>query len=212
MEFTKKKVVFFSIMAVFIIILILLGVFFGMFIVKEATRPKESDDPQTDMFSLNDFNIVDSPTTTYEGYLPEAQSQRYDYYPPLDTGDLMRWIMVTVTWRDEEDYSQGVLQYTNEPDSFSVSGKWEGGGGEEDPILIATGADTNVHDGEGRAYFELLVTHRQKASNKGSGLWNITVHMSVAGDHKNVSEKVRTQPDEGNSFTCVIESEIYKLV
>jgi hypothetical protein len=206
----KTKIAILIIIAVVVVSVTIPGIFIGMFIHKEATRPKDSDNPDEKMFTMTDYNLVNSPPTTSEGYLNEGESYRYDYSPPLEDGDLLRLIRVRLTWRDEEDMAEGLTQYDNEPDSFYVMGRWDSPKEDSNTAFIGSGAGKNMYDGEGLAWFEVLINHYSADSINGKGLWNITILMSYAGDHVHPSEKVPPQPDDGNSYQMSIEIEIYK--
>ena len=185
-------------------------VILGMFIYKETVRPKDSDNPADEMFSMANYDVVSSTATEYEGYLNEGDNYRYDHIPPMQEGDLLRLIRVSLRWTDEPDIADGHTQYDNEPDRFYLVLKWQSQAPGDDTVLIGSAAGQNLYDGEGLIQFHILLTHYSADSTDGMGAWNVTVHMVSAGDHIHPSEKIPNQPDDGNAYQLNVEVEIYR--
>ena len=102
-----------------VLTLVVLGTL-GYILSDEISIDRQTKEEEK-MFSLDDYDVVSVEPVTFDGYLNEGENYRYDYTPPLESGELLRWIKVTLTWTDEEDYSVGIIGYTNEPDSFYIT-------------------------------------------------------------------------------------------
>jgi len=193
--------------ALIVLTLIVLGIVFYIF-SDDITAPKEGKQ-QAQMFSVDDYQVVPLTPMTFDGYLAEGASQDFDYTPQIESGEMLRSITVSVTWTDEDDEQRGLIMYENQGDEFGITLTWQQSASEE---LLGSSAVpvANMHGQTGYVMTDILVRHYNEGSTKGEGPWTVTIVCGECGDHNANSDRIAPIADEGNSYSAVIDADVYR--
>lgn len=187
--------------------LVVMGTVFYIF-SDDITAPKKSKE-QDKMFSMDDYQVVSLAPVSFDGYMDEGNSQDFEYVPRIESGEMLRSITVSVTWTDEEDEQRGLIMYENQGDEFGITLTWQQSASDE---LLGSSAVpvANTHGQPGYVLTSILIRHYNEGSTKGEGPWTVTIVCGECGDHTANSDRIAPIADEGNSFSAVIEADVYR--
>jgi hypothetical protein len=200
MNSNDKKVTFLGIGVLFAMLLI--AVIFG----SNASGGGDDDDRDPDdpfgKFTLYTERFSDS------GDLQEGASQMSD----MDlNGKLVRNVTATVTWTDETDPPgrPRIRQYTNQPDTFSLSMSDTGGN------FSGSDQGANAQGQQGEVMVQISIEDQVLTEMLDQGyegaMWSAEVTMVEAGIWT-PRLGVLGLTDPGNSYSVVIEFEYYDIV
>ncbi len=154
-------------------------------------------------FSLDKLKVAAGPGNQSGNYLAEGESDVQTVSVPLEKGQLLKSIEVSLTWEDEPDFQRvGISPRTweNQPDTFRLDvSQGEVSYSEE---------GSNQHGSSKTITVSIEFSHQSAGSNNGTGEWTVTVTMVEAGDNVN-SFSPLIYTDQGNEYDLTISTEIY---
>lgn len=132
------------------------------------------------------------------GYLNEGDSVPFEFKSATDK--YLRDVKVAVTWTDEPDSGRILIQYENQPDTFSVA--------INGPNASASDSGSNPRNGQGeitaQLSFSLEEISQITATDGEEYEVNVTITLDQAGDQESPSGLVG-ENDLGNDYDYKIE-------